>query len=115
MAASTLPADTHEIACSVLRPPKRMATRGRGRRVTQRPYPRTSSAVVGADGTDQVRPPVGADAHVGSGVGSLDHLAAADDHADVVDRVGVIGVGSEEHEVTGPHRRGCDASTLLPL
>src|SRR5436305_382117 len=91
IAARTLPAETHETACSLLRPPKTMATRSRRASVTGRQYLPVSPRV-GADRTDEVGSPHRADPDVRTGVGRLHHLAVSDDHADVVDGVGIAGV-----------------------
>src|SRR4051812_29518889 len=99
IADSTLPADTQEIACSVLRPPKTTATRRRRDSLIAPTVAVPTSAVVGPDRADEVGPERRADPHIRPGVRRLDHGTAADVHADVVDGVRVARVGREEQQV----------------
>src|SRR3954464_186171 len=109
-AASTLPADTQEIACSVLRPPKTMATRIRLTAQTLAP-----SAVEETHRSDEIRAECVAVADVGAGVRRLDHLPVADVHPDVVDGVGIAGVSGEEQQVAFSLRRHGDVRPFVPL
>src|SRR5690348_15765527 len=116
MARSTLPAETQEIACSVLRPPKTTATRvlpgaaGTGADPTGR-----RSAGVGTHRADVVGPERAGDAHVAAGVGRLDHPAVADVDGDVVDGVGIGRVGREEHQVARLQLAPVDVPAGVPL
>src|SRR3954452_3019639 len=109
-AARTLPADTQEIACSVLRPPKTMATRIRLTAQTLAP-----SAVEETHRSDEIRAECVVVADVGAGVRRLDHLPVADVHPDVVDGVGIAGVSGEEQQVAFSQRRHGDMRAFVPL
>src|SRR4029450_10264309 len=65
-----------------------------------------------SDGAGVVVPADGGDADPGPGIGGIDHGAAADVHADVVDGARVVG---EEHEVPRSQAAEADVRAGAPL
>src|SRR4029450_7333676 len=75
--------------------------------------PRRSAG--GPDGPDVVAAADRGDADPGPGVGGLDHGAAADVHADMVDGAGVAGGVGADHQVAGGEAAKADPGAGGPL